>query len=931
MPEGGRFHTRLTGPALGMLAVGFVLVFAFAGFTSEFYRVIELKTLDLRFRTRAALPQSSLILHVDIDDTSIKSFGRWPWAWSRHARALGILKELGARAVVFDVEFPEPSNPQDDKTFADALSRTRFSFLPFRLEVHDPASPEESRLAERIRQALLKDFSSDAIGLAERLGAPKEAVSARFVSLKESVARSVGWEILRAKGTLAEKALFDRLMPESDPLIVSVENRIIPAAVDYCLAVDRVYRTSALDLPAGMSPGFFTPADEIRPPIHALTEGCIAFGASNALSDPEDGVIRHLTLFFVKDGQLLPHLSLMSACWALGTKVQDVEILPGRHVKIRPVTDAAGTRDPIVIPVDDRCRTIVNWAGRRGMPWRNLFEHVPYGSILELHTLREDLDSNDGVFRNADAIVGGNWSRAHEKVRELQSRGDLSENERARLEELTAEQRKVEETILDKLKRESSKYNDEELKKLSDEDRELVLTMKHDVEIIPKVWGARKSLAARETELRRQLERKIRDRLCIIGMTASASTDLKPTPVSPELPGVAVHSAVINSILQRSFIHKAPEWVNVVAIVLVGLAVSLLTSHLKTRWAAVGSLGVLAGWTGLVLLAFALGGWWVAMAGPVLAGFLSYASVTAYRQLTEERQKRQIRHAFQHYLSPTVVEEVLKNPETLKLGGERKELTVLFSDVTGFTPIAETMEPEDLVALLNDYLSEMSDVILKSKGYINKYEGDAILAVFGAPLPDPHHARAACQVALDSQRRLQDFREKLIGEKRPIIRARIGINSGIMIVGNMGSRRLFDYTVMGDNVNIGARLESAGKHFGTEILIGENTYRAVKDAFDTRRLGLVYVKGRSKPVGAYELLAEKGKCPPFVTKILRYYEEGLAAYADRKWDVAIAAFAECLKINPKDGPSRAYLHRSKELSVSPAPEPWDGTFTLEGK
>lgn len=912
---------------MGMLAV--VVVLLFAGTGSEFFRGIELKTLDLRFRNRAALAQSPMILHVDIDDTSIKSFGRWPWAWSRHAQALGILKELGARAAVFDVEFPQSSNPEDDKAFATALAETHFSFLPFRLEVHEPMSEEDSRLEGRIRQALLKNFGADAGEIARSLGVPEEKVK-RLLSLKESVAREAGWEILRATGTLTEKALFDRLMPESDPDIVSVENKIIPAAVDHCLAADRVYRTSAVELHWGKGESLlFAPADEIQTPLHALTEGCIGFGASNARRDEEDGVIRHVTLFFVKDGRLLPHLSLMSACWALGTKVQDVVIEPGRTVKILPAAEVGGkSPEAIVIPVDDRCRTIVNWAGNRGTAWADLFEHVPYGSLLELYTLRENMDFNDEVFRRNDDSFQGAWGAANARVKELETKKALSADDLKTLEDLRKKQRDVEQRMMDFLKRQTSRMSAEEMKKLPEEDREMLLQMKAALKVIPTVWKVRGELAARETELAQQLGKKIRGRLCIIGMTASGSTDLNPTPVSPMLAGVAVHSAVINSILQRSFIQKAPEWVNVAAIVLVGLAVSLIASHLKTRWAAVGSLAVLGGWTGLAQLAFSREGWWVAMAGPVLAGFLAYAAITAYRQLTEERQKRHIRNTFQHYLSPTVVEEVLANPESLKLGGERKELTVMFSDVMGFTPIAEGMEPEALVALLNDYLSEMSDVILRSKGYINKYEGDAILAVFGAPLADEHHAAAACHVALESQRRLRDFRDKLAAEGRPVMRARIGINSGVMIVGNMGSHRLFDYTVMGDNVNIGARLESAGKPFGTEIIIGENTYRAVQDLFDARRLGVVLVKGRSKAVGAYELLSEKGKCPPLVAKLLPYYEEGLAAYAEQKWDAAIAAFTECLKINLSDGPSQAYLNRCTELRANPPVEGWDGTFPL---
>ena len=178
----------------------------------------------------------------------------------------------------------------------------------------------------------------------------------------------------------------------------------------------------------------------------------------------------------------------------------------------------------------------------------------------------------------------------------------------------------------------------------------------------------------------------------------------------------------------------------------------------------------------------------------------------------------------------------------------------------------------------------------------------------------------------------EDFNERLAREKRPVLLTRIGLNSGDMLVGNMGSSHRLDYTVMGDNVNVGSRLEGANKAFGTEVMIGENTYALVKDRFETRRLGLVAVKGRKRPVGAWELLAEKGQCPELIAKILPIYERGLAAYGEQKWDEAIAAFRECLLVHPRDGASRAYLDRCTDLrSRPPAGEHWDGSFILESK
>ncbi len=297
-------------------------------------------------------------------------------------------------------------------------------------------------------------------------------------------------------------------------------------------------------------------------------------------------------------------------------------------------------------------------------------------------------------------------------------------------------------------------------------------------------------------------------------------------------------------------------------------------------------------------------------------------------QSSMNSMKRGLR-SFGKYVPVDVVSRLFKTRREATLGFERANVTVFFSDIAGFTPISETLDAEELTTLLNEYLNEMSDVVLKHEGYLNKYVGDAIMAVFGAPLEQADHAVRACHVALESQARLVHFREKLLAEKRPPIRARIGINSGAMLVGNMGSDKLFDYTVIGDNVNVGARLEDANKAFSTEIMIGEQTYTLVADHFECRRLGLVTVKGRVQPVGAFELLALKGELPPLLEKLLPHYETGLAAYTEQDFAAAIKAFEQALAIQPNDGPSQAYLKRSRKLLASDATTVWDGSFALE--
>ncbi len=896
MPSGGGLKTRLMGPVLGVVTAALVLILSL----TPYYANVESTTLDLRFKSRSGLPLSPRLVHVDIDDRSIERWGRWPWPYTRHAQLIRLLKELGAKDVFFDVDFPSPSNPSDDAALAEAMRESGDVYVAYWLQLYREPSAAE----RRIEEALRGEFDAAPAELARRLKLPPAEVDARIVGLKRRVAEQAGFDILARTGALSDNALLDRLMPRHDEFVPLFEARsLVPAAVDHCLAQREVDARGSRRAPAGAA-GAFPRAEEPRPPIALFARAAAGFGVSNTPPDP-DGVVRHVAPFYLDGDRLRPHLSLVAAMRLLGAGDNDVEVVPRERIVVRPRGEGA---PPFSIPLGRDGRMIINWPVPPGVDWPEAFTHVAYGSFLDLAALRDeaarDARALERVWGELDKSFGGKWAAAADP----------------------AARAKVEADMLEFLRKNTRVGPDEE-KELSEVERQDLAQMRHFLGAVETQQGR----IARGKDLTARLAAAVEGRLCLVGMTASGSTDLKPTPTHPLWPGVGVHSAVVNSILLWSFIREAPPWLNALVLAAMGLAVGAAAGWLSMRWSAIVSAALLVGWAAAAWALFAYAGVWVQMAGPVIAGVLAYAAVTAWRHFTEERQKRHIREAFQHYLAPAVVEEMLSHPERLKLGGERKELTVFFSDVAGFTPIAEALEPEDLVGLLNDYLSEMSEVILETKGYINKYEGDLIMAVFGAPLDDPEHAVTACRAALRCQRRLAEYRERLAREKRPILRARIGINSGVMLVGNMGSHSLFDYTVMGDNVNVGSRLEGANKAFGTDIMIGENTYALVKDRFETRRLGLVAVKGRVKPVGVWELIAEKGQCPPLVAQLLPHYERGLAAYSEQKWEEALEAFAECLKIHPDDGPSRAYLRRCEELRRSVRVERWDGTFTLEQK
>ncbi|HPC85079.1 MAG TPA: adenylate/guanylate cyclase domain-containing protein [Smithellaceae bacterium] len=423
-----------------------------------------------------------------------------------------------------------------------------------------------------------------------------------------------------------------------------------------------------------------------------------------------------------------------------------------------------------------------------------------------------------------------------------------------------------------------------------------------------------------------------RDKIVLVGATAIGIYDLRVTPFSSTFPGVEIHANVIDNILHRNFlIHSSvTRFIDLCSILLFGLILGLLIPRLRPIPGMIAAFLMIAAFVAINFFIFFSFNTWLNLIYPLITMATIYLGITIYHYFKEEREKKKIRGAFQYYLTSSVINEMLKDPDKLKLGGDKKDLTVLFSDIRGFTTISEKMTPEELVALLNEYLTTMTNQVFHYDGLLDKYMGDAIMAVFGAPLDQPDHALRACRTALAMMEELHRLQEKWKAEGRPVFDIGIGLNSGDMVVGNMGSEMRFDYTVMGDMVNLGSRLEGTNKEYGTNIIISEFTYEKVKDAMCCRELDGVRVKGKLKPVKIYELLGEKKDEAAF-KELLEGFAKGLALYREAKWDEAIAAFEGVLALRPNDYPSKMYVERCKNLKENPPPEPWDGVFVMTKK
>ncbi|MFP4372883.1 MAG: CHASE2 domain-containing protein [Spirochaetaceae bacterium] len=344
--------------------------------------------------------------------------------------------------------------------------------------------------------------------------------------------------------------------------------------------------------------------------------------------------------------------------------------------------------------------------------------------------------------------------------------------------------------------------------------------------------------------------RAVENKILMVGAFAPGmAADEKTTPYGL-MYGVEIHANALNTILMDNFLEYAPAWLDALVLLVLAFVTAFMASRLSTIWSLIASLFLIVALFFATTIIFDDLAYIINFSTPAIGVLLTFLSVVVYRVMTEERDKRRIRDMFGKYVSPRVVDQILENPP--ELGGVDKELSVLFSDIRGFTTLSESMTPQELVNHLNVYLTAMTDVILESEGTLDKYVGDEIMCFWGAPLAQPDHALRACKSAVRQIEVLEELNASWPPEKR--IAIGIGINSGVMTVGNMGSQGRMNYTLMGDNVNLGARLEGTNKMYGTTIIISEYTYGLVKDHVVARELDNIRVKGKNRPVLIYELI-----------------------------------------------------------------------------
>jgi len=902
---------------------------------------VELLALDLRFSHLSTARGGERIVHIDIDDRSLSELGRWTWPRAQLAGIVDILRRAGAEAIALDIIMPEPQkvrpvsaatdiyspdsseligtfNPQpifDDDVLRKALLRCPKVFIPMHVRPRpDEPTELERRVGElldsgersfrKIRNAVLPDLGDDTRG--EQL-------------------ETLGRSYLKSRG------------------LAALERFSVPA--------DRVKGHPRL-------------IGEITPPLVTLAEACYSSGFVT-FSPDRDGVVRRIRMLCGSGENTYPQFAMVLAADQLGNE-------HGETFQVSADEDSVTIAFPDgfsrTIPTDKNGRMLINWS--RGAGGDSQSRHISAAKIGNICRLEESLATNTVRRRllHFELIsMGRTWTS--EQMKELCFRiaaldGELNEINRKltmakakRLQALVFDPDKVPpppDDLMETERRLESEIDQlcEQFRRELTEGDNLRVFLSEPGSEDPGPPQASKDRAERflsqiarietaNTEIRADLERQIQGlrelvggKLCLIGSVSTGAADFVPTPIDRRMPGVWVHSNILNTILSGEFIRRWSTATNVTVILLSGLIVGFIAAVLPVLQA--GPLVILAAGTysALNALAFAFLNLWVPVVAPLGAMVGAFLIVTAYRQLTEERAKRRIRGMFAHALSPALVDRLIEDPSLAKLGGERRELTFFFSDLQGFTPLSERLGEERTVKLLNRYFDRMTDVVQnRHGGYLNKFLGDGLFVFFGAPVLQDDHPARAIRAAIESQQELSRLNRQLAEELDSSVhlRLRIGIATGDVMVGNCGSTQRMDYTAIGDPVNLASRLEAANKFFGTRILVSDDTWKkGGADDLLARPLGKVLVVGKAEPVNIWELACQTDAAED-LKDAYRSFAEGVALMNQRKFADAERIFEQILRTVPSDRPTEICRDLSRQYRNAPPPEDYNGALQLTEK
>ncbi|RKX87492.1 MAG: adenylate/guanylate cyclase domain-containing protein [Spirochaetes bacterium] len=876
----------------------------------SFFNAGEKLLFDILLHIKPAVSEDKSIVLIDIDDPSIAQVGVWPWSRDIVADGLILMKELGAEYALFDIEYTEAS----------------------------PLGVNARMLKEEIPNSFANEF----LNIEQNTSDLFTAIEAGFISIEDASDYISDLQLLNedSKDILLSKVA--DIAQDNDKYLGNAARffgntfftiNMLPYKEGTITEEHKKYafENIALDNIEDIDGSVYS-ANDIRPVIIPILKNAAGAGFPNVNVDG-DGVMRRVDLIEKFEDLYFPQLVFAPLLSLLGDP--DVEVYKNKIILKDAVLSGKDAAD-INIPLTVDGRMLINWPKKN---YIESFRHLSYYELvlnkeLEnrlLENLRNINDAGYLSYFQSDSDLLETYQYAEDIKNDVLAEGDL----------LAIEDYKE---IRDYFFTEVGNFLKSNSMNALLADIEAVIQspevsedIKNDyIQIkseVPGVFAALKDVYSGLMDSRERIFSELNGSFCIIGQTGTSTTDIGVNPFEEEYMNVGIHASVLNTIYSGEFLDDRPWWYSSILALLLSFLVMVILRKLKPIFAVGG------GFIFTLLVLFTGGGFFLGtgiylnLLAPVLSVFFTSILIFVVNFFLLEKEKSFIRNAFSHYLSPDVISQLVSNPDKLNLGGEKKRLTAIFTDVQGFSTISETLDPSDLVKLLNSYLTEMSNTILDLRGTIDKYEGDAIIAFFGAPVEYEEHAENACLSAVRMRGVEKKLNEYFLKEQMsPVpLFTRIGINTGDMVVGNMGTPKKMDYTIMGNAVNLAARLEGVNKQYGTGILVSEETYKTGASNITARQLDRVRVVGINTPVRLYELVEEKSLTDDKTLEALDIFQTGLLAFEEREWVKAQKYFMKVLKIIPADGPSKKYIQRCKDNMNKPPAEDWDGVFSLTMK
>jgi adenylate cyclase len=878
---------------------------------------LEDRLYDTLLHFRSNRPRTESVVFLDVDDAAIAYNGVYPWPRSIPADGLLRLREYGARAAIFDIEYIDNGPQGVDSLYLNQGLGNDFdrSFTEIDSAVTDVFSAVKSG---RLGRTDLDYYSGS---LSALIGDERETLYAKA----QGVARDNDRYLAQAI------ALFGRcwstLNLREDSLYGEQAERRPIAEENFSYPVNAARNASR-------GAGFI----DILPALPAFAQVSKGAGFTNIEID-NDGVRRRVYL----TQNIFDHWYLQLAFSPLIDYLGRPEILLKKRKMIIKQARVSDTVKDITIPLDAKGRMLLDWPKE---DYIDSYDHISFANFSLLDEIESELEKYSRALAMADldffiqfdsslapmpfllndmgeyldaARTAKNHAMENAATESFDSYLEYRDQSYALLAKLL---------VLNPLPKIASLAED-----LSAQYPQSAEGIAEAAEYITQLIEALDVNLSRRDELTQFNDRMLRDRFCIIGRVDTGTTDYGANPFYGKYVNVGTHGVVLDTILSETFINPVSAWLYVLFMLIFVPLFFLVSARLSpvprfTTGIAVTVLIIVAV---IVLLRFA-GIFWgpegivlAMLSAVIIREIISYAG--------SEKEKQFIRSAFSTYVSHDVVKEIIADPSRLQLGGTKRHMTAIFTDVKGFSTISEKLDPEALVSLLNRYLSAMSDAILAEKGTIDKYEGDAIIAFFGAPLDLEDHALRACISAI-TMKKIEGELNKTIMEQNlspyPIF-TRIGINTGDMVAGNMGTENKMNYTIMGNAVNLASRLEGVNKQYGTAILVSEATVREAGDQLFTRKLDRVRVVGINEPVRLYELVDTAEHAAPDQKELVAIFHEALDHFEKRDWTQASDGFKKALSLKADDNPSKMYYERSAEFGKKPPANAWDGVYNLTSK